>query len=123
MHHTHTTKANRPEFRRGQGWLCGKLDVVRYRTCLLAARFLHRRVVRAVRVELERPDGGCKPRVQRRLICTDPGLSAQVAISGYAKRWTVESLFCNLKDGFGLKDAWQPSRHDDPVKRYRMLRR
>src|ERR1700759_2955395 len=90
--------------------LYGKLEVVRYRTCLVAARFLRGRVVRAVWVELERPDRRDKPRVQRLLICTDPALSAQVVISGYAKRWTVESLFRNLKHGFGLKDAWQQSR-------------
>jgi hypothetical protein len=90
--------------------LYGKLEVVRYRTCLVAARFLHGRVVRAVWVELERPDQRDKPRVQRLLICTDPALSAQVVISGYAKRWSVESLFKNLKHGFGLKDAWQQSR-------------
>jgi hypothetical protein len=78
-------------------------------------------------VELERPDRRDKPRQQRRLICTDPALSAELVISGYAKRWAtlpkvpralargmaeegVESLFRNLKHGFGLKDAWQQSR-------------
>jgi DDE superfamily endonuclease len=90
--------------------LYGKLEVVRYRTCLVAARFLHGRVVRAVWVELERPDRHDKPRQQRLLICTDPALSAPVVISGYAKRWAVESLFRTLKHGFGLKDAWQQSR-------------
>src|SRR4029079_18726462 len=79
-------------------------------TGLVAARFLRGRVVRAVWVELERPDRRDKPRVQRLLICTDPALSAPVVISGYAKRWAVESLFRNLKHGFGLKDAWQQSR-------------
>jgi hypothetical protein len=87
--------------------LYGKLEVVRYRTGLVAARFLRGRVVR---VELERPNRRDKPRVQRLLICTDPALSALEVISGYAKRWAVESLFRNLKHGFGLKDAWQQSR-------------
>ena len=98
-----------PEQRSAQ-ILCGKLEVVRYRTCLVAARFLHGRVVRAVWLELERPDRPDKPRVQRLLICTDPTLSALAVIRGYAKRWAVESLFRNLKHGFGLKDAWQQSR-------------
>src|SRR4051795_11195601 len=62
--------------------LYGKLEVVRYRTGLVAARFLHGRVVW---VDLECPDRRDKPRVQRLLICTDPALSAQVVISGYAK--------------------------------------
>jgi hypothetical protein len=90
--------------------LYGKLEVARYRTCLVAARFLRGRVVRAVWVELERPDRRDKPRQQRLLICTDPALSAPLVISAYAKRWAVESLFRNLKHGFGLKDAWQQSR-------------
>jgi len=90
--------------------LYGKLEVARYRTCLVAARFLRGRVVRAVWVELERPDRRDKPRQQRLLICTDPALSAPLVISGYAKRWAVESLFRNLKHGFGLKDARQQSR-------------
>jgi DDE superfamily endonuclease len=90
--------------------LYGKMQVVRHRTCLAAARFLRGRVVRAVWVELERLDRRDKPRVQRLLICTDPALSAELVISGYAKRWAVESLFRNLKHGFGLKDAWQQSR-------------
>src|SRR6201998_1046004 len=45
--------------------LYGKLEVVRYRTCLVAARFLRGRVVRAVWVELERPHLRDKPRQQR----------------------------------------------------------
>ena len=98
-----------PEHRSGE-ILYGQLAVVRYRTCLVAARFLYGRVVRAVWVELECPDRRDKPRVQRLLICPDPALSALEVISGYAKRWAVESLFRNLKHGFGLKDAWQQSR-------------
>src|SRR4051812_8831628 len=94
-----------PEHRSAQ-ILYGKLEVARYRTCLAAARFRRGRVVRAVWVELEHPDRRDKPRQQRLLICTDPALSAPLVISGYAKRWAVESLFRNLKHGFGLKDAW-----------------
>ena len=87
--------------------LYGKLEVVRYRTRVVAARFLRGRVVW---VELEHPDRRDKPRQQRLLICTDPALPPELVISGYAKRWSVESLFRNLKHGFGLKDAWQQSR-------------
>src|SRR5690349_6856276 len=90
--------------------LYGKLEVVRYRPRVVAARFLRGRVVRAVWGELEHPDRRDKPRQQRLLICTDPALPAELVISGYAKRWSVESLFRNLKHGFGLKDAWQQSR-------------
>ena len=90
--------------------LYGKLEVVRYRSCLVAARFLHGTVVRAVWIELERTDRRDKPRQQRLLICTDPTLSATEVITGYAKRWSVEALFKNLKHGWGMKDAWQQSR-------------
>ena len=90
--------------------LYGKLEVVRYRTCRVAARFLKGRVVRAVWVELERPDRRDKPTQKRLLLCTDPDLPAPEVIRSYAKRWAVEPLFAALKHGWGLKDAWQRSR-------------
>jgi len=90
--------------------LYGKLEVVRYRSCRVAARFLKGRVVRAVWVALERPDRRDKPREQRLLIGTDPDLPALEVITAYAKRWAVEPLFKDIKHGWGLKDAWQRSR-------------
>jgi hypothetical protein len=90
--------------------LYGNLEVVRWRTCRVAARFLKGRVVRAVWVELERPDRPDKPPEQRLLICTDPDLPALDVITAYAKRWAVEPLFKDLKHGWGLKDAWPRSR-------------
>jgi hypothetical protein len=90
--------------------LYGNLEVVRFRTALVAARFLKGRVVRAVWVQLERPDRRNKPTEERLLICTDPGLPATEIITGYAKRWSVEPLFAAIKHQWGLKDAWQRSR-------------
>src|SRR3954468_22994534 len=87
--------------------LSGNLEVVRYRTCCVAARFLKGRVVRAVWVQLEQPDRGDKPTEERLLICTDPDLSAITVITSYAKRWSIEPLFAAIKHGWGLKDAWQ----------------
>ena len=95
---------------RSAGILYGKLAVVRYRSCRVAARFLKGRVVRAVWVELERPEQPDKPRQQRLLICTDPNLPALAVITSYAKRWAVEPLFKDMKHGWGLKEAWQRSR-------------
>jgi DDE superfamily endonuclease len=95
---------------RSAGILYGKLAVVRYRSCRVAARFLKGRVVRAVWVELERPEQPDKPRQQRLLICTDPNLPALAVITAYAKRWAVEPLFKDMKHGWGLKEAWQRSR-------------
>jgi hypothetical protein len=90
--------------------LYGNLEVVRYRTALVTARFLKGRVVRAVWVQLERPDRRQGPSEERLLICTDPALSATEIIAGYAKRWAVEPLFAAMKHQFGLKDAWQQTR-------------
>jgi DDE superfamily endonuclease len=87
--------------------LYGRFEVVRYRSCRVAARFLKGRVVRAVWVELERPD---RPSEERLLVCTDPDLPATEVITSYAKRWSVEPLFAAMKHGWGLKDAWQQSR-------------
>jgi hypothetical protein len=90
--------------------LYGHFEVVRYRTCCVAARFLKGMVVRAVWIELERPDrpSGCTE--TRLLICTDPMLPAPEVIRAYARRWAVEPLFFDLKHRWGLKDAWQQSR-------------
>src|SRR5690349_17935814 len=90
--------------------LYGKLEVVRYRTRRVAARFLEGRVVRAVWVELERPDRRDRPAEERLLVCTDPDLPATEVVTSYAKRWAVEPLFAAMKHGWGLKDAWQRSR-------------
>jgi DDE superfamily endonuclease len=90
--------------------LYGKLEVMRYRTCRVAARFLKGRVVRAVWVQLERSDRRGALREERLLICTDPDLPATEVITSYAKRWSVEPLFAAMKHGWGLKDAWQQSR-------------
>src|SRR3954453_14586299 len=90
--------------------LYGKLEVARYRSCRVAARFLRGRVVRAVWVRLERPDRRDGAGEERLLVCTDPDLPAVEVITSYAKRWSVELLFAAMKHGWGLKDAWQQSR-------------
>jgi DDE superfamily endonuclease len=90
--------------------LYGNLEVMRYRSCRVAARFLKGRVVRAVWMQLERPDRRDKPIEERLLICTDPDLPAIAIILSYAKRWSIEPLFFAMKHGWGLKDAWQQSR-------------
>src|SRR3954454_17554396 len=87
--------------------LYGRFEVVRSRSCRVAARFLRGRVVRAVWVRLERPD---RPSEERLLLCTDPDLPAPEVITSYAKRWSVEPWFAAMKHGWGLKDAWQQSR-------------
>jgi hypothetical protein len=91
--------------------LYGNLEVVRYRTSVVAARFLKGAVVRAVWVQVERPNRRELLSEERLLICTNPDLSAIEVITSYAKRWSVEPLFWAIKHGWGLTDAWQRSRH------------
>lgn len=91
--------------------LYGKFEVVRYRTCCVAARFLKGELVRAIWVELERPDHPQGRTETRLLLCTDPLIPAIEVITSYSKRWAVEPLFFALKHQWGLKDAWQQSRH------------
>ena len=98
-----------PVVRTGQ-ILYGKFEVIRYRTCCVVARFLKGELVRAVWIELERPDRPKGRTETRLLICTDPTMSAINVIRAYAKRWAVEPLFYALKHHWGLKDAWQQSR-------------
>jgi hypothetical protein len=88
----------------------GNLELVRYRTCRAAARFLKGAVVRAVWVQLERPDRPDRPIEERLLLCTDPTLPATEVIVSYSKRWAIEPLFAALKHQWGLKQAWQQSR-------------
>src|SRR5690349_18375200 len=96
--------------RRSARILYGQLEVVRYRTCRVAARFLKGRVVRAVWVRLERPDRRDGAGEERLLVCTDPEPPAAEVVTSYAKRWAVEPLFAAMKHGWGLEDAWQQSR-------------
>jgi hypothetical protein len=61
-------------------------------------------------VRLERPERCGGPDEERLLLCTDPDLPATEVITSHAKRWSVEPLFAAMKHGWGLQDAWQPSR-------------
>src|SRR5438128_375461 len=116
VYHNHTAKPNRPKFLRGQGWLCLAAVIERNDFAVGAVPLLLRLVRRGANRGKLRSAGlllhllGQRLGHVRLLICTDPALSAPLVINGYAKRWAVESLFRNLKHGFGLKDAWQQSR-------------
>lgn len=90
--------------------LYGRFQVIRYRTCCVAARFLQGELVRAVWVELERDDRPGGYTETRLLLCTDPLVPALEVILRYSRRWSIEPLFFALKHGWGLKDAWQRSR-------------
>lgn len=85
-------------------------EVVRYRSCCVLARFLQGALVRAVWVQLERPEHPGGVTKERLLLSTDPNLSAVAIILSYAQRWSIEPLFFALKHLWGWTEAWQQSR-------------
>jgi hypothetical protein len=88
--------------------LYGKEQLVRYRSKIVLARFLKGVQVRVVWCEFSDGDGGW--RRARLLLATNPTLSAEDIICGYEKRWSIESAFHDLKQSWGMKEAWQQTR-------------
>ena len=88
--------------------LYGKEQEVRYRSKKVKVRFLNGCLARAVWVEFKADRGDWKK--TSLLISTDPDLSPEQVIESYAKRWSIESMFNQLKLSWGLKEAWQQKR-------------
>ena len=88
--------------------LYGKEQVVRYRSKVVKARFLDGQRVRAVWVEFQTEKGEWKK--ASLLLSTDTDLSPETVIENYGKRWSIESMFNQLKLSWGLKEAWQQTR-------------
>ena len=88
--------------------LYGKEQALRYRSKVVKARFLDGQRVRAVWVEFKTDKGEWKK--ASLLLSTDPSLSAEEVIESYGKRWSIESMFNQLKLSWGLKEAWQQTR-------------
>lgn len=90
--------------------LYGKAQWIRLRSEILLARFLKGREVRAVWAQFEDEQGRLsRPRL---IISTDVGMSAVAVavVEAYAKRWAIEPMFNQLKNSWGVKEAWQQSR-------------
>lgn len=88
--------------------LYGKEQVVRYRTKIAKAYFLNGLRVRAVWCELQSDSGRWK--TASLLLSTDTSLTAEQVIESYGLRWSIESMFNQLKLSWGLKEAWQQTR-------------
>jgi hypothetical protein len=89
------------------GWLaCATCSVAPFGPVVRTLRGV---VVHAVWCELEKRGGGgwAKP---RRLLSTDPTLSAVAIVEAYSKRWAVEPLFAALKLSDGMGAMWQRGR-------------
>ncbi|MGD9947136.1 MAG: hypothetical protein AB7U29_01505 [Desulfobulbus sp.] len=86
----------------------GKWQWVHYRSAVCLAKFLRGHQVRAVWMQFEDEDGKLsKPRL---LISTNSKLSADELCKAYARRWAIEDLFNQMKNGWGWREAWQQSR-------------
>jgi len=88
--------------------LYGKEQWVRFRTAVCKAKFLRGHVVRAVWVQFEHSDGTLGP--QRLILSTLHTLSAQEILLYYARRWSIEPLFNQMKNLWGWRETWQQSR-------------
>ena len=88
--------------------LYGKEQQVRYRSRLAKAHFLDGQQVRVVWCEFLSERGEWKSPCL--LLSTDVELSPETIIESYSLRWPIESMFHQLKQAWGLKDAWQQTR-------------
>lgn len=88
--------------------LYGKEQRVRYRSKEVMARFLKGQKVRVVWCELEGDENTWKS--PSLLLSTDLALTPEQIIEHYGERWSIESMFNQLKTAWGMKEAWQQTR-------------
>jgi len=86
----------------------GQRQILRYRTVTAKARFLDGQLVKVVWVQFENEDGTLKP--ARLLLATQINMSGIDIIKAYAKRWSIEPMFHQLKNRWGWNETWQQSR-------------
>lgn len=89
-------------------FLYSRRQKVHYRSARVLAYFLGGLPVIAVWSQFEQRDGTMgRPRL---ILSTDLSLSAPRILLAYAKRWSIEDMFNQLKNRWGWKEAWQQSR-------------
>ena len=93
---------------RQEMFLYGRKQKVHYRSAKVLAYFLGGRPVIAVWSQFEQKDGTMGR--TRLILSTDLSLSAPRILLAYAKRWSIEDMFNQLKNRWGWKEAWQQSR-------------
>ncbi len=87
--------------------LYGREQQVNYRTAVAKARFLNGQSVRFVWCEFEDSKGKKRPRL---LLSTNTELSGLDIIIAYEKRCSIEPMFNQLKNAWGMKQTWQKTR-------------
>ena len=89
-------------------FLYGKMQWVRYRSAVCLAKFIKGRQVKAVWMQFEDCAGQLSK--QRLLLSTCATLTAEEIFHHYARRWSIEDLFNQLKNRWGWRETWQQSR-------------
>jgi hypothetical protein len=90
-------------------FIYGKRQRVRLQSSLALARFLKAMPVQAVWCQLFDDDRQQWSPV-RLILASETDLDAQQIVLLFARRWSIEPLFHNLKRWWGCKDLWQQSR-------------
>ena len=85
--------------------LYGKVQIVRYRSAVVMARFLGGQRVKAVWVQFEDVQGRLSG--TRLLLSTLTELSAESILTFYEKRWCCEPMFNQIKHAWGFQETWQ----------------
>lgn len=88
----------------------GKEQQVRLRSKLVKARFLNGKLVRAVWCEFGNDKKQNQWKTASLLLSTDTRLTAEQVVESYSLRWPIEPMFNQLKQAWGLKEAWQQTR-------------
>jgi hypothetical protein len=105
--YTATVVETLPEYRK-KVFLYGKKQWVRYRTAVCLAKFMRGHRVRAVWMQFEDENGRLSK--QRLILSTQHLLSAEEIFTYYARRWSIEDLFNQMKNRWGWRESWQQSR-------------
>ena len=94
--------------KRERHFIYGKWQWVHYKSVIAKARFLKGERVRAVWIYFEDEDGSLTK--ERLILATNITLTPWEVISAYSKRWSIETMFAQIKNNWGWKEAWQQSR-------------
>jgi len=86
----------------------GKKRLFQYYSCKAKVRFLKGHLSKIIWSRFQQDSG--KWTKWHLLICTAPQVPATEVIRLYALRWWTEPMFNELKNLFGLQEAWQQSR-------------
>lgn len=87
--------------------LYGRMQEVSFKSTVARARFLKGQAVRAVWVRFLDDKKVYKEHL---LLATDTSLNPVDVLTHYEKRWTIETMFNQVKNNWGWKETWQQSR-------------